>query len=215
MPEKGNVLFLVLIAVALFAGLTYAVTSSSRSGSATTEEERLNLDISSALNGIVILRSEIVRRIALRDPYELSTASDDIYGAEGIPRVYAPLTLWDGVTGVENDFVWHLMNQGVMLNGQSMGSSEADTYIYNCGFSRKVCELANRKLLGSTSISVGYKNGGDVTPYSISAVYRDGTNYSDSAPAVAAYDFDNYVDGCHEYDPAPGVYCLMFMVVER
>jgi len=62
--EHGNVLFLILIAVALFAALSYAVTSSNRAGSGSTERERLKLTINEMQNHVTAIRTASTRLIA-------------------------------------------------------------------------------------------------------------------------------------------------------
>lgn len=58
---SGNVLFLILIAVALFAALSYAVTQSSRSGGGDASKETVQMNISRMTNFIVALRGGITR----------------------------------------------------------------------------------------------------------------------------------------------------------
>ena len=61
--ERGNVLFLILIAVALFAALSYAVTQSTRSGSGDASGET-NLISSAQLTQYPAgIRTSIVRMI--------------------------------------------------------------------------------------------------------------------------------------------------------
>lgn len=61
--ESGNVLFLILIAVALFAALSYAVTQSTRSGSGTTERETVLLNSAGLTQYPTTLRTAVVRMI--------------------------------------------------------------------------------------------------------------------------------------------------------
>lgn len=61
--ESGNVLFLILIAVALFAALSYAVTQSTRSGSGTTERETILLNSAGLTQYPTTLRTAVVRMI--------------------------------------------------------------------------------------------------------------------------------------------------------
>lgn len=61
--EKGNVLFLILIAVALFAALSYAVTQSTRSGGGSTEREQSILSGASMTQHPTSLRTAIIRMI--------------------------------------------------------------------------------------------------------------------------------------------------------
>lgn len=59
--ESGNVLFLILIAVALFAALSYAVTSSSRSGGGNANEETNLVSSASITQYPASVRTAIIR----------------------------------------------------------------------------------------------------------------------------------------------------------
>jgi hypothetical protein len=61
--QSGNVLFLILIAVALFAALSYAVTQSTRSGGANAENEKISLDIGRVRGHAVNLKMSIARML--------------------------------------------------------------------------------------------------------------------------------------------------------
>lgn len=59
--QNGNVLFLILIAVALFAALSYAVTTSSRSGESTISKDKAKLAASQINQYVSQLRQAINR----------------------------------------------------------------------------------------------------------------------------------------------------------
>ena len=61
--EKGNVLFLILIAVALFAALSYSVTQSTRSGSGSTEREKAILSSASMTQHPTAMRTALIRMV--------------------------------------------------------------------------------------------------------------------------------------------------------
>lgn len=61
--QGGNVLFLILIAVALFAALSYVVTQSTRSGSGSTEREKNVLSSASMTQYPTALRTAIIRMV--------------------------------------------------------------------------------------------------------------------------------------------------------
>lgn len=59
--ESGNVLFLILIAVALFAALAYVVTQGSRSGSGTVNRKKFGLLVSQLTQYPLNIRAAVVR----------------------------------------------------------------------------------------------------------------------------------------------------------
>lgn len=61
--ESGNVLFLILIAVALFAALSYVVTQSTRSGGGSTEREKNILSSAQMTQYPTALRTSVIRLV--------------------------------------------------------------------------------------------------------------------------------------------------------
>jgi hypothetical protein len=61
--QRGNVLFLILIAVALFAALSYAVTQSTRSGSGSVNSEKSLLSGASLTQYPAALRTSLIRMV--------------------------------------------------------------------------------------------------------------------------------------------------------
>lgn len=59
--NSGNVLFLILIAVALFAALSYAVTSSSRGGGIDAKKDSSELIASEIMNYVSSLEQAVTR----------------------------------------------------------------------------------------------------------------------------------------------------------
>src|SRR5690606_535896 len=59
--ERGNILFLILLAVILFAALSYAVTSSMRGGGKDASEESLQLAASDMLQWLASLDAAVMR----------------------------------------------------------------------------------------------------------------------------------------------------------
>lgn len=61
--NSGNVLFLILVAVALFAALSYAVTQSTRAGGGSADKEKLTTDSASIIQYPVSLQTAVTRQI--------------------------------------------------------------------------------------------------------------------------------------------------------
>ncbi len=78
--EAGNVLFLILIAVALFAALSYAVTQSSRSGGGDANSETSLVNSATITQYPASIRTAIIRQIVSKnitmDELEFNSPSD-------------------------------------------------------------------------------------------------------------------------------------------
>ena len=135
--ESGNVLFLILIAVALFAALSYAVTQSSRSGSGDANSEKSLVSgaevtqypagVRTAIVRMVISNNVSVDQLYFDDP---STFANDFPNGAGTP---ADPT----VTGDQKRAVFHPAGGGATYQpapAEIMASNTAGTWYFNALF---------------------------------------------------------------------------------
>jgi len=67
MSQRGNILFLILLAVVLFAALSYAVTQSMSGGGKDASNENIEVSIAAMNQYVSLLRTEIQRLMMIND----------------------------------------------------------------------------------------------------------------------------------------------------
>ncbi len=124
--ERGNVLFLILIAVALFAALSYAVTQSSRSGGGDASRETNLVNSAHITQYPASLKTSIVRMIVSN-------------GTSPLVLVFNPPADASAVSNVGND-----ANAGVFITPTSTQQGGGATY-----------QLAPRNVIGAATLQPG------------------------------------------------------------
>lgn len=84
--SEGNVLFLILIAVALFAGLTYVISQSTRSGSGNTDQEWIKM-VQAQIDNVTLAVSSTMLRKQFKSECDLTDMMDNF-----CPPTTAPAT---------------------------------------------------------------------------------------------------------------------------
>ena len=162
--EQGNVLFLILIAVALFAALSYAVTQSSRSGGGDAGRETNIVSGAQVTQYPAGVRTSILRMIVSNnaDQTTLEFNSPSAYSdctagfarcvfhptGGGATYVLAPgevmtsgnPTAW--VFNGENE----IFNVGTSVGGDGQTAATSDVIAFLNGVSTNVCERINERL---------------------------------------------------------------------
>lgn len=171
MRQNGNILFLILLAVVLFATLAYAVTSSMRGGGQSATREKAETGAARIFNYESLLRSTILRMMmskgvavnAIRfnnDVYTTIDKTSYIMGAMGSPSdpslyLFHP----DGGNIAPQTFVEQTMpcpscSNATVASGHmvvnwtnipEVGTTASDISLYISSLSYEVCRALNEK----------------------------------------------------------------------
>lgn len=194
--QQGNALFLILIAVALFAALSYAITQSGRGGG-TINKETMLLKAAQATQQMAYLRSVVTRMILINgttaSTLDLHTGDYITTCSTGDNCLFSPTG--GGVTPPTIDpylYDGHLFGQPPKpsyFEGHSIvgvGTSAPDPLIAFEDLTQEAC-LAINKGLGISGIPE------EITPHYIDF------NFGDSIPGKAAACIDGLPGSDYNY----------------
>lgn len=165
-PQRGNVLFLILIAVALFAALSYAVTQTTRTGGNDVEDEKFSILAAQTLQYPTTLKATIMRmgfsgidatELEFNPPSAFGSLSSNAAGVfhpsgGGAPYIYPPTDIMAG--GAQG--IWHF---NLEFEIENIGTSQAglagnDLVAFLPGISKTFCNLALAKFeIGNSMIA--------------------------------------------------------------
>ncbi len=225
--EEGNVLFLILIAVALFAALSYAVTSSTRSSGSNPNSET-NLISSAQITqypasvGTAIVRMLVsgtaINEVRFNRPSEYSTLdspSIGVFHPSGGGATYNPAPADVMVSGNAGQWVF---NGGLEVPDIGLaGAGGNDIIAYLVGIKQSICSKINDEHGLGTTIPV---LDADRSALYTTRMYDDGTT-DYVLPTTDQPDID---DGSGAFDGQPfgcfqntsgGDYVYYHVVVER
>lgn len=225
--EKGNALFLILIAVALFAALSYAVTQSGRGGGS-IDKENVTLVAVQMINHANSMRSFINRSYALGfyDQVKFDTSAENIAGTvhlpnktdttgrtiglfapgqSGLSTYVPPLDVYEPTfQGAGTPAYAYVYNARIIENGtEDLGTSLGDEVIEVERLSTNVCSEINRNLYADPSIPTvsGALLDADVACYN-----KNGTFCTYSG--LAQYTFTGPAEGCSTFGGVNTVFIM-------
>ncbi len=179
MKQCGNALFLILIAVALFAALSYAVTQSGRGGGS-VDREQLKLDTAQMINQANEIKTYIqkVATLGYYDQVQMTdnapNASGVLYGPDGNNTTGRTIGLYNAETGVTEAFPpqslignttpvslgWLIYyNQNIQIGGVDQGSALGDEVLVSGYISQEACAEVNRSLYDDPNIPTASTSG--------------------------------------------------------
>ncbi len=203
--EGGNVLFLILIAVALFAALSYVVTQSTRSGSGGTEREKSILSSAQMTQYPTAIRTSVIRMVlagvaiesikfdapASTGPFVTVSAAQLVFHPNGGGAAYqdAPSEL-SASSG--DQLAWYY-NANFYVPGigidSATGSEGNDLIAFLPGISSAVCKQVNEQLgIGESGCTMA-----------------NGVPQANAATIAASGDMEESLDDAHPFPSTVGV----------
>ncbi len=163
MSEKGNVLFLILIAVALFAALSYAVTQSTRSGGGDASKEtnlvnaagitQYPASVKTAITRMVLSNATDPDSLLFNPPSTFSAftttypATNGVFHPTGGGATYADAPA--SVMQSNGAGTWHFNGENQVTNigtSGALSTSNADVIAFLSGVKKAVCDSIHTKL---------------------------------------------------------------------
>lgn len=229
--EQGNVLFLILIAVALFAALSYAVTQSTRSGGGDAGKETNLVNSSQLTQYPAGVRTALVRMIiggkAVDTPITFNspsdfgsiTVADNVFHPTGGGATYmrAPSDVMLS-TGVNPSGTWYFNANFEIPKIGTDGAGGNDVIAFLPGITLSVCNQLNTKY-GITTLPVWNPAEANIT----ASIVEGGASPEDfpatamatfTAVSPSATALDGQPFGCFQ-DSSTSAYIYYHTLIER